>query len=102
MMPCSPLPLGHGGPHHLRLARHRHLRLPLGLMLVQDTLDILPQSADDLQRRHAAVADGGVHIVHGVEAELVSAHWARSRRASSSFRETPRALQLRLEALAGR
>ena len=55
--------LGHSGTHELRLVRHRHLRLPFRLMLVDDALDVLPQSADDLQCRNAAVADGGVHIV---------------------------------------
>ena len=55
--------LGHSGTHELRLVRHRDLRLPFRLMLVDDALDVLPQPADDLQCRNAAVADGGVHIV---------------------------------------
>ena len=55
--------LGHSGTHELRLVRHGDLRLPFRLMLVDDALDVLPQPADDLQCRNAAVADGGVHIV---------------------------------------
>ena len=68
-------------------------------MLVQDTLDILPQSADDLQRRHAAVADGGVHIVHGVEAELFQ-HIGHVLVCQQLLQGDTGALQLRLEALA--
>ena len=55
--------LGYGGTGLLGLVSHRHLRLPLRLMLVENALDILPQTAHDLQGGHAAVADGGVHIV---------------------------------------
>ena len=55
--------LGHGGAHELWLIRHRHLLLPLRLVLVDDALDVLPQPPHDLQRGDAAVADGGVHIV---------------------------------------
>ena len=63
--------LGHGGAHDLRLIRHRHLLLPLRLVLVDDALDVLPQPPHDLQGGDAAVADGGVHVVQRCEAQLL-------------------------------
>ena len=92
-------PLGHSGTHDLRLACHRHLRLTVGLMLVQDTLDVLPQPPDHLQGRHAAVADGGIHVVHGVEAEFFQ-HVGHILIGQQLLQGNAGALQLRLEALA--
>ena len=47
------------------------LRLGGGvLVLLEDVVDLLPQAAHQLQGGDAAVADGGVHVVQGVVAEL--------------------------------
>ncbi len=76
LSPCTTMPCslcsrtGTAGRVTSGWALHRHLRLTLCLMLVQDALDVLPQTADELQAGDAAVANGGVHIVQTLEGEL--------------------------------
>ena len=68
-------------------------------MLVEDTLDILPQAAHDLQGGDAAVADGGVHIVQAVVAQFFQ-DIGQVFLVGQLLQRHTGALQLRLEALA--